>query len=169
MEEKDYRLVFVGNAQVGLGGLQRIFETLRGEKRVDEPVLKQKLLEKVKEKNYVPSTMEEEYKKALYREFQKFLGEELLEEKRDFLEVILLGLGCFSCNRLEQDVIQALAETGLQAGFQYITDPSLRRQYGDLPLPALIINGKIKSKGLVPSKATIVKWLQEERDFETPG
>lgn len=162
MEEKDYRLVLVGNAQVGLSGLQGIFETLRGEERTEESLLKQRLLEKVKEKNYVPSSMEEEYKKALYREFKKFLGEELPEDKKDFLEVILLGLGCFSCHRLEQEVIQALAETGLRAGFQYITDPSLRSHYGNLPMPALIINGKVKSQGTIPTRSMIMKWLREE-------
>ncbi|MCX8118086.1 MAG: thioredoxin family protein [Desulfobacterota bacterium] len=162
MEGKDYRLVLVGNAQVGLSGLQEIFEELRDEKRTEEPALKQKLLEKVREKNYVPSTMEEEYKKALFREFKKFLGEELPEEKKDFLEVILLGLGCFSCNQLEQEVIQALAETGLRAGFQYIKDPSLRSQYGNIPMPALIINGKVKSQGTIPTRSMIIKWLMEE-------
>jgi len=56
-----------------------------------------------------------------------------------------------------------LSETGVQAGLNHITDPDLMAQYGILPPPALIINGKVKSKGTLPSKSMIKKWLEEER------
>jgi hypothetical protein len=36
-------------------------------------------------------------------------------------------------------------------------------QYGILPTPALVINGKVKSKGTIPPKSMIKKWLEEER------
>ena len=36
MEEKDYRLVLVGNTQVGLMGLKGIFEELRAQRGMDE-------------------------------------------------------------------------------------------------------------------------------------
>ena len=36
-------------------------------------------------------------------------------------------------------------------------------QYGILPTPALIINGKVKSAGRVPAKSMIRKWLEEEQ------
>jgi hypothetical protein len=36
-------------------------------------------------------------------------------------------------------------------------------QYGILPTPALIINGKIKSVGINPTKSSIKKWLEEEK------
>lgn len=56
-----------------------------------------------------------------------------------------------------------LSETGSQAAFNHITDPSMIAQYGILPTPALIINGKVKSAGKVPSKSIIKKWLEEEK------
>ena len=56
-----------------------------------------------------------------------------------------------------------LSETGIQAGLNHISDPSLMAQYGILPTPALIINGKVKSSGRVPSKSMIKKWLEEEK------
>lgn len=56
-----------------------------------------------------------------------------------------------------------LSETGIQAGLNHITDPDLMAQYGILPTPALIINGKIKSIGTNPTKSSIKKWLEEER------
>ncbi|PIV21610.1 MAG: thioredoxin family protein [Deltaproteobacteria bacterium CG03_land_8_20_14_0_80_45_14] len=121
------------------------------------------LVEKAGKKNYIPNSVKGEYEKALFREFRKFLGEKVEEEKSGFLEVAILGPGCYSCNKLEQDVMAVLSETGIQAALNHISDPKLMAQYGILPTPALIINGKVKSAGRVPSKSMIKKWLEEEK------
>jgi hypothetical protein len=163
MTEKDYRLVRVGNTQVGLIGLEGIFKELQTQKDKPESFLKGLALEKAAKKNYIPDSIKEEYQKALFREFKKFLGEKVEEERGGFLEVTILGPGCYSCNKLEQDVMAVLSETGVQAALNHITDPKLMAQYGILPTPALIINGKVKSKGTVPSKSMIKKWLGEEK------
>ena len=163
MMEKDYRLVVVGDTQVGLIGLKEIFEELKTQKDKPESILKEMLVERGARKNYIPDTIKEEYKKAIFREFKKFLGEKVEEDGRGFLEVVILGPGCYSCNKLEQDVMAVLSETGIQAGLNHITDPNLIAQYGILPTPALIINGKVKSKGTLPSKSMIKKWLEEEK------
>jgi len=163
MEEKDYRLVLVGNTQVGLMGLKGIFEELKAQRGMPESDLKQRLVEMAGKKNYVPESVKEGYAKALFREFKKSLGEKVEGEKGEFLEVAILGPGCYSCNKLEQDVMAVLSETGIKAGLNHVTDPSLIVQYGILPSPALIINGKVKSAGTVPSKSMIKKWLEEEK------
>jgi hypothetical protein len=163
MEEKDYRLVFVGNTQVGLIGLKEIFEELKSQKGKPGSQLKEMLVEKVGQKNYVPRSVREEYAMALFREFKKFLGEKVEEENSGFLDVIILGQGCYSCDRLEQDVISVLSETGIQASLNHITEPSLFAQYGNPAAPALIINGKVKSRGILPVKSMIKKWLEEEK------
>jgi small redox-active disulfide protein 2 len=163
MEEKDYRLVLVGNIQVGLIGLKEIFEDLKTQRGKPEPDLKEMLVERAARRNYIPDSIKEKYRKALFREFKKFLGEKVEEEKREFLEVIILGMGCFSCNQLEKDILAVLSETGIKAGLNHITDSNLIAQYGILPPPALIINGKVKSSGRVPSKSMIKKWLEEEK------
>jgi small redox-active disulfide protein 2 len=163
MEEKDYRLVLVRNTQVGLIGLKEIFEELRSKRDEAEHVLMEMLVEKAGKKNYIPNSVKEEYKKALFREFKKFLGEKVEEERSRFLEVTILGPGCYSCNKLEQDVMAVLSETGIQAGLHHITDPKLMAQYGVIITPALVINGKVKSKGTIPQKSMIKKWLEEEK------
>jgi hypothetical protein len=163
MEEKDHRLLLVGNTQVGLMGLNGIFEELKGQKGKTESVLKELLVGKAAKKNYIPESIKEEYQKALFREFKKFLGEKVEEEKTEFLEVAILGPGCYSCNKLEQDVMAVLSESGIQAALNHISDPKLMVQYGILPTPALIINGKVKSAGRVPAKSMIKKWLEEEQ------
>ncbi len=161
--EKDYRLIFVGDMQVGLIGLKEIFEEIKGQKEKPEADLRRVLVEKVAKKNYLASSTKEEYEKALLREFKKYLGEQVREEGKGFLEVIILGQGCYSCNKLEQNVMAVLSETGIQAGVNHITDPSLMAQYGILSTPALIINGEVKSKGTIPSKSMIKKWLEEKK------
>jgi len=161
--EKDYRLVLVGNTHVGLIGLEEIFGELKNQREKPESELKEMLVKKAAKKNYIPDSIKDGYRKALFREFKKFLGEKVEEEKREFLEVLVLGPGCYSCNKLEQDVMAVLSETGIQAGLNHLSDPGLMVQYGILPTPALIINGKVKSSGRVPSKSMIKKWLEEER------
>jgi len=163
LEDKDYRLVFVGNTQMGLIGLEEIFGELKSQRGKPEPELKEMLLEKAAKKNYIPDSIKEDYRKALFREFKKFLGKKVEEEKRDFLEVLVLGTGCSSCNRLEKDILDVLSETGIKAGLNHITDPGLIAQYGVFTLPAIIINGTLKSKGTIPSKSMIKKWLEEEK------
>ena len=163
MEEKDCRLVFVGNTQVGLIGLKEIFEELKSRREESESVLKEMLVDMANNKNYIPDSAREEYARCLFREFKKFLGEKVEYERGGFPEVTILGPGCYSCDKLEQDVMAVLSETGIQAGLNHITDPSLIAQYGILPTPALIINGKVKSSGRVPSKSMIKKWLEEEK------
>ena len=163
MEEREYRLVLVGNTQVGLIGLKTIFEELKDQKSEPELKLKKLLVERVGKKNYIPDSVRGEYEKALFREFRKFVGEKMEEEKTGFLEVAILGPGCYSCNKLEQDVMAVLSETGIQASLNHITDPGLMAHYGILSTPALLINGKVKSKGTLPSKSVIKKWLEEEK------
>jgi small redox-active disulfide protein 2 len=161
--EKDYRLVLVGDTQVGLIGLKEIFEELKSRRGESESALKEMLVDRASKKNYIPNSAREDYGRALLREFKKFSGEKVEGEKGEFLEVTVLGPGCYSCNKLEQDVMTVLSETGIQAGLNHISDPNLIAQYGILPTPALIINGKVKSKGTLPSKSMIKKWLEEEK------
>ncbi len=163
MEEKDYRLVLVGNTQVGLMGLKEIFEEIKSQRGKAESNLKEILVERAGKKNYIPPSVKEDYRKALLREFKKFLGEKVEEEKTGFLEVAILGPGCYSCNKLEKDVMAVLSESGIQASLNHITDPRLMAQYGIVITPTLVINGKVKSKGTLPSKSIIKKWLEEER------
>jgi len=144
-------------------GLEGIFEELKAQRGMPESNLKQMLVEMAGRKSYIPQSVKENYAKALFRELKKSLGEKVEEEKGEFLEVAILGPGCYSCNKLEQDVMAVLSESGIQAALNHISDPKLMVQYGILPTPALIINGKVKSAGRVPSKSIIKKWLEEEQ------
>ncbi len=75
--EKDQCLIPVGKMQVGLVALKGIFEELKNSRGIPEPELKAMLVEKVGRKNYIASSVRQEYENALFREFRKFLGEKL--------------------------------------------------------------------------------------------
>jgi len=56
-----------------------------------------------------------------------------------------------------------LSETGIQAALNHISDPKLMAQNGIIITPALVVNGKVKSKGTLPSKSMIKNWLEKEK------
>lgn len=77
----EIKRINIKGSQVGIVGLDDIFAELKKQYLTDENVLKQILLQRVKDQNYVPSSVEEDYKTALYREYKRFLGEEVEEEE----------------------------------------------------------------------------------------
>lgn len=50
----------------------------------------------------------------------------------------------------------------LAADVQKVTDIKKIMEYKILGTPALVINGKVKSAGKIPTKSEIKQWLEEE-------
>ncbi len=46
---------------------------------------------------------------------------------------------------------------------EHVTDIKETGKYGMMGIPALIINGKVKSVGKVPSKSKLIDWLKETK------
>lgn len=80
----------------------------------------------------------------------------------DYLKIRVLGPGCPTCNHLEKRVMNSLIELQVAADFQKISDIEKMVEYKVTYTPALIINGKIKSEGIVPPIRKIKEWIQEE-------
>jgi small redox-active disulfide protein 2 len=112
------------------------------------------------ETNYIPDRAREEYGKAFLREFKKFLGKPFQDDTLEGLEIKVLGPGCVQCDRLEQELIQVMAETGITADLEHVRDPKEIGEYGVMGTPALIINGQVKSVGRVPPRNKLKEWLQ---------
>ncbi|TSA06515.1 MAG: thioredoxin family protein [Deltaproteobacteria bacterium] len=119
------------------------------------------MLVKLKAGNYIPSSVEAEYKAAFLREFKKFVGEPVVEEETSALNIAILGPGCPSCDQLEQMVMAVLTEENIGAGVEHVRDVREIASYGMVATPALVINGKIKSSGRLPSKTQIKDWIKE--------
>ncbi len=152
----------VNNQSVGLVGLKQVMEEMAGQygQRPDDEV-QIELINRLSNNNYIPDPVRPDYGKALLREFKKFLGKPYEQDVSEGLEIKVLGAGCAQCNRLENEVMETVAEMNLPADIEHVTDIKDIGRYGVMGTPALIINGKVVAVGAVPPKTKIKEWLSE--------
>lgn len=75
------------------------------------------------------------------------------------MEIKVLGPGCPKCKQTESVVKEAVAEYGLDATVEKITDIMEIAGYGVFTTPAVVMDGEVKSVGKIPKKADIKTWL----------
>jgi len=150
---------------VGIMGLKTVMEEMAEEygDRPDQEVV-ETLLNRLGKRNYIPEKVKENYGKAFLREFKKFQGKPYEDEVQEGLVIKVLGPGCVQCDRLDQELMQAMAEEGIMADMEHIRDIKEIGKYGVMGTPALIINGKVKSVGKVPPINKLKEWLKEAQD-----
>ncbi len=71
----------------------------------------------------------------------------------------VLGSGCASCQKLEENTREALAQAGLEATIEKVTDYPAIMQYNIMRTPALVVDEKVVVKGRVPTAAAIADLL----------
>ncbi|EGW39558.1 thioredoxin family protein [Desulfosporosinus sp. OT] len=77
------------------------------------------------------------------------------------MEIKVLGTGCKKCKQLEELVKEVVKETKTEAVVIKVTDIQEIAKAGIMLTPGLVIDGKVKSTGKVPSKADLVKLITE--------
>jgi arsenate reductase len=82
-----------------------------------------------------------------------------LKRKENTIKVY--GSGCASCKKLEQMCIDALQELNINATVGKVNDLQEIMKTGILSTPGLEINGKMISSGKLPTKSTLIHWIQE--------
>ena len=75
------------------------------------------------------------------------------------MEIKVLGPGCPKCKQIEQRIREAVAEAGVEANVEKVTDIMEIAGYGVLGTPAVIIDGQVKSVGKIPSTKEIKSWI----------
>jgi small redox-active disulfide protein 2 len=80
------------------------------------------------------------------------------------MDIRILGSGCPKCKEVEKRVIDVLSEMNIAADVQKVTDLKQIMEYKIMATPGLVINGKIKSAGKIPSRDEIGKWVEEEKE-----
>lgn len=78
------------------------------------------------------------------------------------MEIKVLGSGCATCHKLHESVKQAVAELSADAQVLYITDMMEIVKAGIMHTPGLIINGKVKAMGRVPSVKELKAMISDE-------
>ena len=76
------------------------------------------------------------------------------------MEIKVLGPGCPKCKQAEKVVREAVAEAGVAAEVEKVTDFMQIAGYGVMGTPAVVVDGEVKSVGKVPKKEEILAWIR---------
>lgn len=76
------------------------------------------------------------------------------------MEIKVLGTGCAKCTKLEELVKEVVAETGVTASIEKVTDIKEIIQAGVIMTPGLMIDGQVKVTGKLPSKGEITNLIK---------
>jgi len=77
------------------------------------------------------------------------------------MEIKVLGPGCAKCRQAEKAVCDAVAEAGVAAEVEKVTDMMQIAGYGVLSTPAVVVDGEVRSVGKVPKKDEILSWISQ--------
>jgi small redox-active disulfide protein 2 len=76
------------------------------------------------------------------------------------MRIKILGPGCAKCHRLEQLTREVVAELGLDADFESVTQIEQIMAYPILTTPGLVVDEEVKASGRIPNKDEIRGWLK---------
>jgi small redox-active disulfide protein 2 len=74
-------------------------------------------------------------------------------------KIEVLGPGCYNCKLLYEHVERAARELGIECTIEKVTDMNVIVGYGVMSTPALVVDGKVKVSGRVPSTTQIKEML----------
>ena len=76
------------------------------------------------------------------------------------MDIKVLGPGCAKCEMTRKNVENAVAEAGVEAVVEKVTDLMEISKYGVFGTPAVVIDGVVKSVGKVPNKDEVLSWIK---------
>ncbi len=76
------------------------------------------------------------------------------------MKIEVLGTGCANCNKLYQNVLEAVKLSGKEIEVTKVEDIKKIMSYGVLSTPALVIDGLVKVAGKVPKVEDIKEWIK---------
>jgi small redox-active disulfide protein 2 len=75
------------------------------------------------------------------------------------MDIKVLGPGCRKCETTARNVKDAVAQSGVDATVEKVTDVMEIATYGVFGTPAVVIDGEVKSVGKIPAVDEIKTWL----------
>ena len=76
------------------------------------------------------------------------------------MDIKVLGPGCPKGQQPEQIVKYAVAESGIEATVEKVTDVMEIAGYGVFGTPAVVVDGEVKSVGKIPKKQDVLGWIR---------
>ena len=77
------------------------------------------------------------------------------------MDIKVLGPGCPKCQQTEKVVKEAVAESGVAAQVEKVTNVMDIARYGVLGTPAVVVDGEVKSVGKIPNKEDVLNWIKK--------
>ncbi len=77
------------------------------------------------------------------------------------MEIKILGTGCAKCRALEKLARDVVAQDGIEADITKVEDIADIMKYHVMITPALVIDGKVETKGYLPSANDLRKILSK--------
>ncbi len=77
------------------------------------------------------------------------------------MNIKILGGGCKSCHKLEENTKEALEQLSIITSIEKVTDLKDIMAYGVMKTPALVVNGKVLTTGYVAKTKEIIKLLKK--------
>ncbi|MEW6078172.1 MAG: thioredoxin family protein [Thermodesulfobacteriota bacterium] len=77
------------------------------------------------------------------------------------MDIKVLGPGCPKCQQTEKIVKEAVAEAGVTANVEKVTDLMKIAGYGVFGTPAVVVDGEVKSVGKIPKKEDVKSWFKK--------
>ena len=75
-------------------------------------------------------------------------------------KIKILSSGCAACRTMEANLTEALRELGMEETVEHPTEAQWMNSYGIVNTPALVVDGKLVSRGDVLEKDEIVPLLK---------
>lgn len=75
------------------------------------------------------------------------------------MKIEILGPGCARCKKLYAEAEKAIAASGLAVEMEKVERIEDMVRYGIMRTPALVLDGKVKASGRIPSSAEIAAWI----------
>ena len=75
------------------------------------------------------------------------------------MNIKVLGSGCANCKKLEENTRKAIAELGIEATIEKVTEFVEIMAYGVMKTPALVVDEKVKVMGRVPTSDEIKQYF----------
>ncbi len=77
------------------------------------------------------------------------------------MEIKVLGTGCPKCRKVYANAQRAIADLGIAVKLEKVEAIDEILRYGVMMTPAVVINGRVRASGRIPSVEELKKWLQE--------
>ena len=75
------------------------------------------------------------------------------------MDIKVLGPGCPKCHQTEEIVKETVAEAGIDAQIEKVTDTMKIAGYGVFGTPAVVVDGEVKCVGKIPAKEEVKGWI----------